>query len=97
MAAVNEAAREEEPGIRAGTRLTGEYEDRLAAEAEAGFEPGGLVRRRAGRPALSGVPGHSNRLGVRLDDDTYDSIGRLAERQHRKISDIVREAGPQTF
>jgi len=29
---------------------------------------------------------------VRLDDDTYQSIRRLAEHQHRNISDVVREA-----
>jgi len=28
----------------------------------------------------------------RLDDDTYESVRRLAERQHRKISDVVRDA-----
>jgi hypothetical protein len=92
MAAVSKPARDEGPRTHAGTRLTKEYEDRLAAEAESGFNPAGLIRRRAGRPSLSGVPGHSNRLGVRVDDDTYESIRRLAERQHRKISDVVRDA-----
>ena len=28
----------------------------------------------------------------RLDDDTYETVRRLAERQHRKISDVVRDA-----
>ncbi len=69
-----------------------ECEEALAHEAEEGFDPAGLVRRRAGRPSLSGGPGHSTRLGVRLDDDTYQSIRRLAEHQHRNISDVVREA-----
>ena len=67
-------------------------ENALAREADEGFDPARLVRRRAGRPSLSGSPGHSTRLGVRLDDDTYQSIRRLAERQHRNISDVVREA-----
>ena len=92
MAAVKKAARAGQPRTRAGTSLSGEYEEALAAEAEAGFDPAGLIRRRAGRPSLSGAPGHSTRLGVRLDDDTYESIRRLAERQHRKISDVVRDA-----
>jgi hypothetical protein len=92
MAVVKKPARARQPVTRAGTPLGGEYEEALAHEAEEGFDPAGLVRRRAGRPSLSGGPGHSTRLGVRLDDDTYQSIRRLAEHQHRKISDVVREA-----
>jgi len=92
MAAVKKTAPAGQPRTRAGTHLNSDYEEALAAEAEAGFDPAALTRRRAGRPSLSGIPGHSSRLGVRLDDDTYESIRRLAERQHRKISDIVREA-----
>jgi hypothetical protein len=92
MAAVNKPAPARPPVTREGTPLGGEYEDALAREAEEGFDPAGLARRRAGRPSLSGDPGHSTRLGVRLDDDTYQSIRRLAEHQHRNISDVVREA-----
>ena len=92
MAAVKKPARARQPVTRAGAPLGGEYEEALAHEAEEGFDPAGLVRRRAGRPSLSGGPGHSTRLGVRLDDDTYQSIRQLAEHQHRKISDVVREA-----
>ena len=92
MAALKKTARAGQPHTRAGTPLSSEYEEALAAEAEAGFAPAGLTRRRAGRPSLSGVPGHSSRLGVRLDEDTYERIRRLAERQHRKISDVIREA-----
>jgi hypothetical protein len=92
MAAVKKATRARQPHTRAGTDLSGERERALAQEAEAGFDPAGLTRRRVGRPSLSGGPGHSSRLGLRLDDDTYQSIRRLAERQHRKISDVVREA-----
>jgi hypothetical protein len=92
MAAVNKPARARQPVTRAGRPVGGESEEALAREAEAGFDPAGLARRRAGRPSLSGSPGHSTRLGVRLDEDTYQSIRRLAEHQHRKISDVVREA-----
>jgi len=92
MAAVKKPARARQPASRAGTPLGGEYEDALAREAEDGFDSAELVRRRAGRPSLSGSPGHSTRLGVRLDEDTYQSIRQVAEHQHRKISDVVREA-----
>ena len=92
MAAVKRPARARPLVTRTGTQLDGEYEQALAREAEAGFDPAALIRRRAGRPSLSGSPGHSTRLGVRLDEDTYQSIRRLAQHQHRKISDVVREA-----
>jgi hypothetical protein len=92
MAAVKKPARTRQPVTRAGMPLGGEYEEALAREAEEGLDPARLVRRRAGRPSLSGGPGHSTRLGVRVDDDTYQSIRRLAKHQHRKISDVVREA-----
>jgi hypothetical protein len=93
MASVKKAApAEQQPETRAGRHLSSEYEEALAAEAAAGFDPAGLVRRRPGRPSLAGGPGHSSRLGLRLDDDTYQTIRQLAERQHRKVSDVVREA-----
>lgn len=37
-------------------RLDPDYERRLAAKAEAGFEPATLTRRHAGRPSLSDAP-----------------------------------------
>lgn len=77
---------------RSGTPLTPEYEKVLAAEAEAGFDPKTLTGRRAGRPSLSGRTGRSNRLDLRVDDRTYQAIHRLAESQHRKVSDVVRDA-----
>lgn len=92
MAAVKKPARARRPVTRRGAPLDAEYEDVLVHEAEEGFDPAELVARRAGRPSLSGSPGHSTRVGVRLDDDTYQSIRRLAEHQHRNISDVIREA-----
>lgn len=63
MAAVKKAVRARQPYTRAGTDMSGEHQQALAQEAEAGFDPAGLTRRRAGRPSLSGGPGHSSRLG----------------------------------
>ncbi len=76
----------------AGTTLDPDYEQRLTAEAEAGFDPGTLTRRPAGRPSLSGRAGHSNRLDLRVDDDTYQAIRRIADQGNRKVSDVVRDA-----
>jgi hypothetical protein len=36
--------------------------------------------------------GRRDRPRPRDQHDTYESIRRLAERQHRRISDVVREA-----
>lgn len=77
---------------KAGTTLDGDYEQRLAAEAEAGFDPATLIRRHAGRPSLSGRAGHSKRVDLRVDDQTYEAIQRIADQDNRRVSDVVREA-----
>jgi predicted transcriptional regulator len=77
---------------KAGTRLDPEVERRLAEEAEAGFDPATLTRRHAGRPSLSGRAGHSKRVDVRVDDETYEAIRRAADQDNRKVSDVVRDA-----
>jgi hypothetical protein len=77
---------------KAGASLDDAYERQLAAEADAGFDPAALLRRPAGRPSLSGRDGHSHRVDLRVDDDTYDAIRRLAQNSDRRVSDIVREA-----
>ncbi len=77
---------------KGGTRLDSEVEKRLADEAEAGFDPATLTRRHAGRPSLSGRAGHSNRVDLRVDDETYEAIRRIADQDNRKVSDVVRDA-----
>lgn len=83
----------EEPTVtKSGARLDPEYEQRLAEEAEAGFDPATLTRRHAGRPSLSGRAGHSKRVDLRVDDQTYEAIQRIADQDHRRVSDVVRDA-----
>ena len=77
---------------KAGARIDTDYEQRLTGEAEAGFDPSTLTRRHAGRPSLSGHPGHSKRVDLRVDDETYQAIQRIADQGNRKISDVVRDA-----
>ena len=77
MAAVKRT--DERVTTKAGNELTKEVESRLANEAEIGFEPATLTRRHAGRPSLSGRAGHSNRADLRVDDETYQAIRRIAE------------------
>ena len=75
-----------------GTKLTRKYEEQLAAEAEAGFDLNELAARPVGRPSLTGRPGKSRRLDLRVDDDTFAAVHELAERQQRPVSDVVRDA-----
>ena len=91
MAAVNRPGTERVT-TKAGTPLDPDYERRLADEAEAGFDPATLVRRHAGRPSLSGRAGHSKRVDLRVDDQTYEAIQRIAQRGNRRVSDVVRDA-----
>lgn len=77
---------------RAGTVLTAQHEAELTAEAEAGCDVATLVRRRAGRPSLTGTPGRAARLDVRVDDATRTAVHRLAREQNRRVSDVVRDA-----
>jgi hypothetical protein len=91
MAAVKPT--DDEPVVtKAGVRLDPDYEQRLAAEAEAGFDPATLTRRHTGRPSLSGRAGHSKRVDLRVDDQTYEAIQRIADQDHRRVSDVVRDA-----
>jgi hypothetical protein len=92
MASVKRMGVQAATTTKAGTRLDADYEQQLAAEAEAGFDPATLTRRQAGRPSLSGRPGHSNRVDLRVDDETYQAIRRIAEQDNRKVSDVVRDA-----
>jgi len=55
---------------KAGNPLDADYEQWLTTEAEAGFDPAVLARRPVGRPSLSGRAGHSNRVDLRVDDET---------------------------
>jgi hypothetical protein len=64
----------------------------LAEEAEAGFDPATLSRRHAGRPSLSGRAGHSKRVDLRVEDDRYEAVRRIADRDNRRVSDVVRDA-----
>ncbi len=77
---------------KAGTDLNADVEARLTAEAEAGFDSAALTRRHVGRPSLSGRAGHSNRVDLRVDDETYQAIRRLADKGNRNVSDVVRDA-----
>jgi hypothetical protein len=56
MVAVKKPARTQQAVSRTGTPMGRKHEEALVHEAEEGFDPAELVRRRAGRPPLSGSP-----------------------------------------
>jgi hypothetical protein len=67
-------------------------QQRLVEEAEAGLDPAALVPRRSGRPSLSCRSGWSSQVDLPVDDETYASIGRIADQHHRDVRDVAREA-----
>jgi hypothetical protein len=95
MATVGRPA--DEPMIAtAGTRLDPDYEQRLAAEAEAGFDPATLTRRQADRPSLSGRAGHSKRVDLRVDDQATRRSSGLPTESTAGVRDAINrylEAG----
>ncbi len=62
----------------------------LAREAEAGYDPATLRRRRAGGPPLGAES--SRRVRVRLDATTYAALQARARAEHKHLSEVVRTA-----
>jgi predicted HicB family RNase H-like nuclease len=65
-----------------GKRLTEERAEKVAKD----------VLRRAGRPSLTGQSAHTPRVGVRLPDDVRARLQERADREHKSLSAVVREA-----
>lgn len=65
--------------------------ERLAAEAEAGYDPEVLGgRRRGGRPAMGSGPAPV--VPVRLDPELKARVEARAENDHTSMSEVIREA-----
>jgi predicted HicB family RNase H-like nuclease len=65
-----------------GTRLTQEVADAIIED----------VRRKAGRPSLTGEAATSPRVSFRLTPDVRDRAAAIAEREGKTISQLAREA-----
>lgn len=77
---------------KSGAILTPEAEAALLAEAEAGYNPERLVPRKvAGRPSLSAGGGTSHRINVRVENEIYEVLQRVARDSGRRPSELVRE------
>ena len=65
-----------------GTRLTEQKAADIVDE----------VRRRGGRPSLTGQPAVSPRIAFRVDPRVRDSAAQIADREGKTISQLAREA-----
>lgn len=65
-----------------GTRLTNDVAEKIIDE----------VRRRAGRPSLTGDAAVSPRVSFRLAPDVRARAAEIAEREGKTISQLAREA-----
>lgn len=79
------------PKTKAGTEITPEIANALAAEAERGYDLSKAKPRRVGRPSLAGA-GPSPRLSFRTTPSLYLAAQKRAKEEGRSVSDLAREA-----
>lgn len=77
---------------KSGRPITDEEVEKLAAEAEAGYETDYLITRRnkRGRPTIGNAP--SSVESVRLDPELRRQLLQRAEADGTTPSDLIREA-----
>lgn len=93
MAKVKKTTRKN-PKTKAGTEITPEITDALAAEAEHGYDLSKVRPRRVGRPSLAAA-GASPRLSFRTTPDLYLAAQKRAKEEGRSVSDLARKAVAQ--
>lgn len=77
---------------KSGNLIDDELIEKLASEAEAGYDVDRIIARRnkRGRPRLGAAP--STVESVRLDPDLKDRLKRRAEDDGVAVSEVIREA-----
>lgn len=78
------------PEPRSGVPITDDLADKLAEEAERGYDLS--LGRRIGRKSLAGGSGQSPRLNFRTTRDLYERASARAEREGKTVSQLAREA-----
>ena len=79
-----------------GTLLTKEQVDKLAAEAELGYDLSkGVQERVTGRPALGGGKGTSPRIAFRAEPEVFEAAQSRARAEGRSVSELARDAMEQ--
>lgn len=79
-----------QPVTKGGTVLTDEEVNRLADEAEAGYDLD--TARRVGRPSLGGGDEHSPHVSFRAPADLRAKAEQRAAREGKTVSQLAREA-----
>ncbi len=64
--------------------------EKLAGEAEAGYDVEETLQRRVGRPTIGSGPASVE--SVRLDPELRSALARRAERDHEGTSAVIRKA-----
>lgn len=75
---------------KTGKVLTDADIEKMADEAERGYDVEDLLKRRRGRPMLGTAPAEV--VPVRLDPDLKHAVEARAEADHTTTSEIIREA-----
>jgi hypothetical protein len=75
---------------RSGIPITDELVEKLAAQAERGFDVDEILRRRKGRPPMGSGPAKVE--SVRLDPELREALGRRAESDEEPTSAVIRKA-----
>lgn len=76
---------------RSGQMLTDEIAERLADEIESDRDVRWARRRPVGRPSLNG-DGITPKVSFRIPTALYEELQVRANRDHRTVSDLTREA-----
>ncbi len=75
---------------KGGAPISEELVEKLAAEAEVGYDVEETLRRRVGRPAIGSGPASVE--SVRLDPELRSALARRAERDREATSSVIRKA-----
>jgi hypothetical protein len=78
------------PRAKSGVLITDEIAERLADEAEAGYDL--TPTKRVGRKSLAGADGVSPRVNFRMTAKLQARAQARAEKEGKTISEIAREA-----
>lgn len=78
------------PRSKTGTPITDALAERLADEAEAGYQL--TAAKRVGRKSLAGDRGPSPRVNFRMTSELQARAQARAQREGKTVSEIAREA-----
>lgn len=83
-------AKNEHGRTASGTPITEDLIDKLAGNAEAGYDVEETLRRRVGRPPRGSAAASVE--SVRLEPELRDALVQRAQRDHETTSAVIRRA-----